>query len=284
LIENATVRAIESELSRLNSEGFDPGHCAQRTRVLTHVAWVPQEWERAALAVLGGLGDRHPSRTIVLFPDPGAKRDALDAEVSVERFGFGGDRRAVASEVICVWLRGSRAGAPASVVQPLLVSDLPAFLRWRGELDPASAELDQLIGVVDRLVVDGTEWADPAVAYRALPELLERVAISDIAWSRLLPWRQAVAALWPGIAEAETLSVAAPRAEALLLCGWLRGRLGRDVALEHEEGDEVERVEIDGVAAVPIRLEQPSAVDLLSGELELYGREPVYEEAVRSLG
>ena len=72
-------------------------------------------------------------------------------------------------------------------------------------------------------------------------------------------------------------------AEALLLCGWLRGRLGRQVALDHEERDEIERVEVDGVAAVPIRLEQPSAVDLLSDELELFGRDPVYEEAVRSL-
>ena len=70
MIENATLRAIESELARLDAEGFEPGHYAQRTRVLTHVAWVPQEWEQAALAVLGGLGDRHPSRTIVLFPDP----------------------------------------------------------------------------------------------------------------------------------------------------------------------------------------------------------------------
>ena len=84
LIENATLRAIESELARLDAEGFEPGHYAQRTRVLTHVAWVPQEWEQAALAVLGGLGDRHPSRMIVLFPDPEAKRDALDAEVSVD--------------------------------------------------------------------------------------------------------------------------------------------------------------------------------------------------------
>ena len=283
MIENATLRAIESELARLDAEGFEPGHYAQRTRVLTHVAWVPQEWEQAALAVLGGLGDRHPSRTIVLFPDPEAKRDALDAEVSVERFGYGGGQRAIASEVICIWLRGPRAKAPASVVQPLLVSDLPAFLRWRGELEAGSPELEQLIGVVDRLVVDGMEWGDPAATYSALPELFERLAISDIAWSRLRPWRQAVAALWPGIAEADALAVSGPRAEALLLCGWLRGRLGRQVALDHEERDEIERVEVDGVAAVPIRLEQPSAVDLLSAELELFGRDPVYEEAVRSL-
>jgi glucose-6-phosphate dehydrogenase assembly protein OpcA len=283
LIENATIRAIESELSRLDSDGMEPGECARRTRVLTHVAWVPRRWEEAALAVLGGLGDRHPSRTIVLFPDPEEQRDALDAEVSVERFGYGRGEPAIASEVICIWLRGPRAKAPASVVQPLLVSDLPAFLRWRGELEPGSPELDQLVAVVDRLVVDGGEWDDPAATYGRLGELFERVAISDIAWSRLLPWRRAVARLWPDIAEAQRLEVGGPAAEALLLCGWLRGRLGREVALHHEDRDQLERVEVDGLAARPVGAEPLSPVELLSAELELFGRDRIYEEAVRSL-
>jgi glucose-6-phosphate dehydrogenase assembly protein OpcA len=283
LIENATLRAIEADLARLDAEATDPGQSTLRTRVLTHVAWVPPEWEDAARTVLADLRDRHPSRTIVLFPDPAAERDALDAEVAVKCFAHGGVEHAIASEVIYVWLRGGRALAPASVVQPLLVSDLPAFLRWRGELGFGSPELEQLVGVVDRLVLDGVEWGDPAATYARLPELFDRVAVSDIAWSRLLPWREGLAALWPGIAEAERVSVAGPRATALLLCGWLRGRLGREVVLDHEDADETERVAVDGVAARPVRLEHRSAADLLSAELELFGRDPIYEEAVGNL-
>ena len=43
--------------------------------------------------------------------------------------------------MISLRLCGARAAAPASVVMPLLVSDLPVFLRWRGPLPFGAAEL-----------------------------------------------------------------------------------------------------------------------------------------------
>jgi glucose-6-phosphate dehydrogenase assembly protein OpcA len=282
LIENATLGAIERELRRLNAEAVGPGQSLLRTRVLTHTAWVPREWEAAARSVLAALQERHPSRVIALFPDPESARDALDAEVEILRFGSGGTRDAIASELITIWLRGRRAAAPASVVEPLLVSDLPAFLRWRGELTYGSPELEQLVGVVDRLIVDGTEWRDPDATYRYLPTLFERAALSDIAWTRLLPWRQATARLWPETAEAERLVVAGPRAEGLLLVGWLRSRLGRDVWLDHEAAEDLERVELDGRPIVPVRADDRSPSDLLSAELEQFGRDRIYEAAVEA--
>lgn len=280
LIENATLGGIERELRRLDSEGVEPGQTLLRTRVLTHTAWVPREWEAAARGVLDSLRERHPSRTILLFPDPGSERDALDAEIEVLRFDKGGVRGAISSEVITIWLRGRRAAAPASVVQPLLVSDLPAFLRWRGEVTFGSAELEQLIGVVDRFIVDGIEWRDPDATYRYLPTLFERVAVSDIAWSRLLEWRQALARLWPGIAGVGEVTVAGPRAEALLLAGWLRSRLEREVQLGHELAAEIERVALDGQEVTPARADVRSPSDLLSAELEQFGRDRIYEAAV----
>ena len=130
-----SIRAVEAELRSLNEAAAPPGESTTlRTRVLTHIAWVPPEWEGAARRVLDGLGDRHPSRTILLLPDPGSDRDELDAEVDLRCFVQGGPNRSVCSEVITIWLRGHTARAPASVVQPLLVSDLPVFLRWRGPL------------------------------------------------------------------------------------------------------------------------------------------------------
>jgi glucose-6-phosphate dehydrogenase assembly protein OpcA len=282
LIENATLGAIEGELRRLNAEAVGPGHNLLRTRVLTHTAWVPPEWEAAARSVLASLQDRHPSRVIALFPDPESSRDALDAEVEVLRFGKGGVRGSIASEFISIWLRGRRAAAPGSVVEPLLVSDLPAFLRWRGDVSFGSPSLEQLVGVVDRLIVDGTEWRDPDATYRYLPTLFERVAVSDIAWTRLASWREATARLWPEAANAERLVVAGPRAEGLLLAGWLRSRLGREVELDLEAADDLERVELDGREIFPARADDRSPSDLLSSELEQFGRDPIYEAAVEA--
>ena len=52
--------------------------------------------------------------------------------------------------------------------------------------------------------------------------------------------------------------------------------------VEVVEVDEVELVEVDGVAAQPPRPEPASSSDLLSDQLEVFGRDRVYEEAVRS--
>ena len=55
----ATLREIEREISTLR---VAPGSDApfQRTSVMTHTAWVPEEWVEAVEDVLSGLAERHP--------------------------------------------------------------------------------------------------------------------------------------------------------------------------------------------------------------------------------
>ena len=72
---------------------------------MTHLAWVPPEWEEAAVETLAGLGERHPSRGILLFPEPSAA-DGIDAKVSVLAFPLREQRRHIAAEVIELRLRG----------------------------------------------------------------------------------------------------------------------------------------------------------------------------------
>ena len=282
MLENVTIRDVERELNGLRDATTDPGQPPRlRTSVMTHVAWIPERWAEAAHNVMAELGERHPSRVILLFPRPDDPRDVIDAEVDYRCFVRGGLEREVCSEVISLRLCGTRAKAPASVVQPLLVSDLPVFLRWRGDLPFGSSELEQLADVADRLVVDAREWGEPEAAFARLPELCDRVQTSDIAWARIRPWREAVAALWPQVSEAGVVRVAGPRAEGLLLWRWLATRLGRDIELEHQPAGEVELVEVDGRAAVA-RLDPKSPADLLSDQLEIFGRDRIYEETVRS--
>jgi glucose-6-phosphate dehydrogenase assembly protein OpcA len=276
-----TIREVERELARLRDSSTEPGQAPRlRTSVLTHLAWVPERWVEAATETLAGLAERHPSRTILLLPRPDDDRDAVDAEVDYRCFVRGGQAREVCSEVITLRLCGRRATVPASVVMPLLVSELPVFLRWRGPLPYGSPELKQLTGLADRLVVDSREWSEPEKAFRGLPEVFELVAVSDIAWARTGRWREAVAALWPDVAEASILRVAGPEADALLLAGWLRGRLRRDVRLEREPAGEIELVELDGREARPARIEPKTPSDLLSEQLDIFARDRIYEEAV----
>jgi glucose-6-phosphate dehydrogenase assembly protein OpcA len=283
MVEDVTLLEVERQLAELRAGSAAPGELPKlRTSVMTHMAWVPERWVEAATETLAGLAERHPSRTILLFPRPNDERDSLDAEVDLRCFLRGGEEQEVCSEVISIRLCGKRAAAPASVVQPLLVPDLPVFLRWRGECPWGGAELEELLDVTDRLVVDSSEWPNVEWGYARLAEILDRVVVSDIAWARTEPWRRAVAALWPDVADAREVRVAGPYAEAALLARWMSCRLNRQVELRHDPAGEIELVEVDGRQAVPSRFERTSASDLLSDQLEIFGRDRPYEETIRS--
>jgi glucose-6-phosphate dehydrogenase assembly protein OpcA len=273
-------RAIAQLRAATATEGGQP---SLRTSVMTHMAWVPEGWVDPARAALSGMAERHPSRTILLLPEPNAGADGIDATVSLACFAVAGVDREVCSEVIELRLRGIRAKAPASIVEPLLISDLPVFLRWRGEPPWGEQELDQLVGVTDRLIVDSTEWDDLPVQYRELAELFDRTAVSDIAWARTSRWRALLATLWPDVANVETVRVTGTTAQALLIAGWLRSRLGRDdIELEHVESRRLEGIELDGQPAPFPPGDPPIPSDVLSDELERYTRDAVYEAAVRA--
>jgi glucose-6-phosphate dehydrogenase assembly protein OpcA len=275
------VAEVEHRLAELRVREEANGVPDLRTSVMTHVAWAPPKWAAVARKTLAGLEERHPSRTILLLPEP-RRADAVDVKVSLRSFEMPGSSREACSEVIELRLGGKRARVPASIVQPLLISDLPTFCRWRGLPPWGAPELEDLVGVCDRLVVDSSEWRGLPQAYSRLEQLFDRIAVSDIAFGRVLGWRARLAALWPGVKGVKTLSVTGPKADALLLAGWLRSRLKRQIKLVHRSAAELERVAVDGVEVVRPRAWPPSPSDLLSAELDVFGRDPIYEAAVTS--
>jgi Glucose-6-phosphate dehydrogenase subunit len=256
----ATVGEIEQALIELRlRRGFE-GKRNLRTTMLTHMAWVPPEWQEAATETLAGLAERHPSRTLLLFPEPDSD-DGLAARVLLECYEVPGSERHLCNEVVELRLRGARAVAPASIALPLLLPDLPVFLRWRGRPDFGSPVFEQLVEMIDRLVVDSAEWPDVPGAYADLAEVFDRVAVSDIAWRRTQPWRAELARAWPELPR----RIAGPPAETALVAGWLHSRAG---------------VEVETGAAEDLPYdEKADPSDLLSDELDAFGRDPVYEAA-----
>ena len=274
------VAEIERKLARRRCRQEEDGEPELRTSTMTHVVWAPPRWLPRAKRVLAGLAERHPARTIFLVPVPG-RTSGVDADAVVRDFDVGNGLE-VLSEVIELRLSGEAAKHPASVVLPLLISDLPAFCRWRGRPDWGGHALAEIVDVCDRLVVDSSEWPGLPGAYDQLAGLFDRIVVSDLAWRRGLPWRSALAERWPGIRRIDRLAVEGPRADALLLAGWLRSRLRRNVALTRRDAPALAGIRVDGDRVAPPVQPALSGSDLLSAELDTLVRDPVYEAAVRA--
>jgi hypothetical protein len=279
--EDVSVSDVERVLPRLRDAASEPGQPPNlRTSVMTLMAWVPPDWLDAARAALTGMAERHPSRTLLLVPYPGDTSDRIDASAYLHSFRLPELQRSVSTEVVELHLHGATASAPRSVIEPLLVSDLPAFLRWRGQPPWTSPELEQLVRVADRLIVDSTEWRDVPGAYRGLVDVFPKVAASDIAWARTARWRALLASLWPQIGDVRTIRVRGTAPQAHLIAGWLRSRLEREIELEHEPAPLLQGIDLDGQPAPFPPGQAPTPSELLSDELERYARDPVYEAAV----
>ena len=236
---------------------------------MTHIAWVPEEWVEAAEDVLRGSRG-HPSRTIfVLFPGRGGEGLAREASESdaLRRRGRPELLHGHDSDPAT----GTSAEHPTSVVEPLLVPDLPVFLRWRGA-SVRRGRLEELTGVADRLIVDSTEWPGLPGPIARMVDSFERIAVSDIAWARTSRWRSMLASLWPAIGTVERIKVTGTEAQAHLLAGWLRIAAGETDRIGARASNKLVGVELDGKPAPFPPGEPPSLPTCSPDELDKVSR------------
>lgn len=127
---------------------------------------------------LWGLGPRHPARVFLLTPGAAGKAIYLAADPH-------------GSELMELAVAPERAASPVSVVAPLLVSDLPVVLLWRGGDPQGSPEFHEWAAMADRVLVDAHRMRLDAARLGALGrELPGRTDLNDLTWTRLTPWRQ----------------------------------------------------------------------------------------------
>jgi glucose-6-phosphate dehydrogenase assembly protein OpcA len=150
-----------------------------------------------------------------------------------------------------------------SVVMPLLAPDVPVVTWWHG--DPPERIAYDFLGVVaDRRVTDAKQSADPVATLRQRATDYAP-GDTDLAWTRITPWRTLVASAFDTVdSPIVAASITAPEtdATAALMRGWLAARLGiepvlvadnslarmRVVALTCRNGDEVSLTRDDDTA------------------------------------
>lgn len=244
--QNVTIADVERQLQRILRELSVPdaeggvAHPPPRASVLSLVVHADEdgEAERASEA-MASLAIRHPSRTLLLVTAPDAAADGLDATIRTRRAHGPGGQSPLCFEEIRLLARGATALHLASVVEPLLMSNLPTYLWWLGR--PPSSH-DPLLALCDRLIVDSAEFPDALTGLSALDACAVagdvNLALGDLGWRRIAPWCQLIAQFFDppdarpyqrGIRRVSVEYAVTPTgvvsAAPLLLVGWLAARL-----------------------------------------------------------
>ena len=203
------VAEIERKLARQRCRLEADGMPELRTSTMTHIVWAPPSGSRARSACSRGSPSGTRRARSSSCPLEGRK-SAVEADATRPRLRAPGGREVLS--------RGDRDPAarrrgrhPASIVLPLLISDLPAFCRWRGQPDWSSPRSPSSSTSATGSSSTPTSGAACRPAYAELARLFSRTAVSDIAWRRDVPWRAELAARWPGIRSIERLTVDGPR-------------------------------------------------------------------------
>ncbi|WP_406273801.1 glucose-6-phosphate dehydrogenase assembly protein OpcA [Actinacidiphila glaucinigra] len=270
--------------------------------VLTMVVVTDEENAHDALKAAEQAAQEHPSRTLVVIRRPSRTTrrhtpSRVDAEVRV-----GSD--AGSGEAVLLRLFGEVAEHADSVVLPLLLPDAPVVVWWPVDGPDAPAK-DPLGALAQRRITD---------AY-AVDRPLERLAAragayapgdTDLAWTRLTPWRSMLAAALDQAGARVTSAVVESEADnpsAELLARWFADRLrvpvervvtdgpvvtavrlrttDGDVLIDRPEGA-VARLSIPGQPTRALALKVRTTAELIAEELRRLDPDEAYAAALRA--
>jgi len=267
--------------------------------VLTFVVVTDETHHSDALRAARAVATEHPARILGVIRGRRRGKPRLDAEVSIGNGASG--------ETVLLRLSGELIDHPVSVVTPLLLPDSPVVAWWPTDPppDPAAAPLGTM---AQRRITDC------AAARRGRSSALHTQAEhhapgnTDLAWTRLTPWRALLAAgleQHPVRITGAMVEAQHPNPSAGLLRAWLANRLEvpvelrgsagpgitavrlhsrhGDIAVERPDGP-VATFRIPGEADRPVALQRRGTAELLAEELRRLDNDDVYEQALRAYG
>jgi glucose-6-phosphate dehydrogenase assembly protein OpcA len=289
---NEVVKALAAE--RRSAGGVTSG------LALTLVVVTDEKRVREAEAAATIAAAAHPCRIlIVVRSDVTRDVNRLDAEIVV-----GG--RLGPCEAVVTRMYGRLALHAESVVMPLLAPDVPVVAWWHQE--PPELIANDFLGVVaDRRITDSALTADPVQALRQRA-VDYAPGDTDLAWTRITPWRTLVAGAFDALeAKVTGARVVAPDKDptGALMRGWLAARLHinpkaepttefprlRTVELRCDSGEKLTLTRENGTAtfrrtgqrARQLPLVRRPLGDELAEELRRLDADQIYAEALGTL-
>jgi glucose-6-phosphate dehydrogenase assembly protein OpcA len=218
--------------------------------VLTMVIVVDQDQADTAMEMAREASHVHPARVLGVILGSPRGDSQVDAQVGTGS-GWTG-------ETALIRLTGEVVKHPDSVVLPLLLPDSPVAVWW--PTDPPADPANDPLGLLAQRRITDSANASRAKA-RALHDQCRAYTPgnTDLAWTRLTPWRALLAAaldqhplkVTGGRVVAERIN---PSAD--LLAAWLRLRLKVDIERTTSGGPGVTEVVLD-TAQGPISISRP---------------------------
>jgi glucose-6-phosphate dehydrogenase assembly protein OpcA len=292
-LENTSGGAIAAAISAERHRQGSP----TTGMVLTMLILTDEEFQSDATSGAVFAARQHPMRIVTVIPRPGRNSHSLDAEIAV-----GGDDGP--GEVAVLRLRGELAEHADSVVIPLLLSDTPIVAFWPSHAPAVPAE-DTIGQHAQRRITDSATSEDP------LEELQKRgrgyrPGDTDLAWSRLTPWRSILATAFDeptGRVNGGSIIAESGNPSAALLATWLERTLHITVEIQSTDAPGIQSVVIttdtgkiaitrpDGQTATLSRTGAPDAIislprrdltTLLNEDLRRLDPDEVYGWVIRS--
>ena len=285
---------IAAELVRARKKAGSPA----MGMVMTLIIVVDEDAADDAMDAARAASKEHPARVLgVILGDARGK-----AEVSAQV----GTGSGWSGETALIRLKGEVVKHPESVVLPLLLPDSPVALWWPTDApdDPAG---DPLGALAQRRITDS------AAVTRGKTKAIHRqcsayaTGNTDLAWTRITPWRALLAAALDQHPEKVTsASVTAERISpsADLLAAWLNDRLRVSVERNSSSGPGITEVVMrtksgditisrgDGKLAQfsspgqpdrPVALKRRDIPELLAEELRRLDEDDTYASAAKRL-
>lgn len=289
---DTSASQINSELLRARRREGSPA----MGMVLTLIIVTDEREHYDALKAAVEASREHPARILCMVPRPGRSRPRLDAEIRVGSDSGSG-------ETVLMRMHGPLSQHAASIVLPLLLPESPVVAWWPGDSPAVPAE-DEIGALAMRRVTDLTASRHP------VGDLEKRARAyhpgdTDLAWTRLTPWRSMLAAAldqrYTGIQQA-VVGAERSNPSAELFALWLEERLGvlvdrkttrgpgitevrlrtvtGDIAISRPDGI-LARLDSPGQPRRPVALKRRELSELIAEELRRLDPDDVYATVLR---
>lgn len=201
--EDVPLKEIEAALQQhwRNSVEKESDQPVMKASTLNLLLFVKGETTfQRALRQVEGIIAHHPGRMILARVMPGLADDKIQAHLSACSQKTKDGQTQIAAEIIILNTGERGADRLAGAILPLLLPDVPVFF-WQPDMaDLSNSNFNTLLQHTDRLIVNTAAEYETLASIDAMAKsilaLQKECNISDLRWSELTEWREAIAQIF----------------------------------------------------------------------------------------